>query len=226
MQPIARSVAATTKITNASGASPAATFTTANSTAYNGDGSYTASLNLSNGDSQTRTQSPNGTASVSETGPVQTLLETIGLPVSAAAGEVIPVTIVRQTAAQPSPQTHDYSAADWYPGGAAPSAPFDAITVTVKGPAGSLPSACSGAGSMPNIVEVDQSEMSLNLLGSLTVTQRQKFDSYGLAVCRLTTTTTTDYSETTGLQTAQTVEQTNLVLQSVSTSAKTRAPVR
>jgi hypothetical protein len=223
-QPVARKVTSVTSIANAGGAPPPApTFTTNATQSYNSDGSYTFASNLSNGDSQQTTESSNGTALLNETGPVQTLQETISAPSSAGAGEVIPVTIVRQTAMQSSPTTKTYSAVDWYPGGAQPAVPFDLVEVTVKGPAASLPGACAGAGSFPNVVEVDQTETTLNLFGSLTSTQQQRFDSNGLAVCRLTTTTTTGYSIETGLQTSATVEQTDLVLQSVGTSANHRA---
>jgi hypothetical protein len=224
-QPIARKVSSTTNIANGGGAQPpSTTYTTSANQTYNADGSYAFTLTLSNGDSQQTSQSSNGTAALNETGPVQTLQETISQPANLGSGNVIPVTVVRQTAAQPSPTTKTYSAADWYPGGGLPTIPFDLLNVTVKGPASSLPSACAGAGSFPNIVEVDQTETTLNLFGSLVTTQQQRFDSYGLAVCRLTTATTTDYSIETGSQTSNTVQQTDLVLQSVGTSSNLRAP--
>lgn len=222
-QPMARTVSTTTTIANAAGALPAATFATSESQTYNSDGTHAFSLNLSDGDTQHITESANGTATLSEAGPVQTLQETIAQPTNHGTGNVIPVTIVRQTAAQPAPSSKTYDALDWYPGGGQPALPFDVIDVSVKGPVSSLPGPCAGAGSFPAIVEVDQTERALSLLGTYATTVQQRFDSNGLAVCRLTTITTVDYSIETGLQTAQTVQQTNLVLQSVGTAASSRA---
>ena len=61
--------------------------------------------------------------------------------------------------------TTSYSAADWYPGGALAPAPLELRTVTIKGPASSLPGACSGAMTLPNLVEVDTNQTTLNVFG-------------------------------------------------------------
>ena len=107
-----------------------------------------------------------------------------------------------------------------------PVPPFQTETVTVKGPASTLPAGCAGAITQPNVYEVDLNESTLNIDASYATEYQQTFNSNGNPVCVLRTTTTNDYSLTTGLETQTTTETFTEVLTSLSVPASGSASLR
>ena len=101
--------------------------------------------------------------------------------------------------APPTFKPRSQNAADWYPGAALPPQPLALDTLTVKGPATTLPAGCSGAIAEPNVVEVDAAQTSLNVNGTYEKQTQQQFDSNGTLVCVLRTTTTSSYNNNTGV---------------------------
>jgi len=229
-EPVGRTV--TTAATDANGGTPdtATTFDTSSTDTINSDGSYTFSQQLSNGESQTTVESSDGSGTINATGPLYTLSDTIGVPANPGTGFTIPITTYKQyvtTGATPAPTatTLAFSAADWYPGNAAPIAPFETDTVTVKGAATTLPSACAGAIAEPNVFEIDTSEATLNIDASYETESQQSFTSNGTPVCVLRTITTSAYALTTGVLSQTTTETYAQILTSL-TPASTSGALR
>jgi hypothetical protein len=229
-EPFAKTVSTTTSDANAGGQAPATSFVTAATQTVANDSSYTRTDTLSNGESLTFTESSNGAAQLSETGPLFTLAETIGVPVLGAA-YTIPVTQTRQNAtlgATPAPSATPgaFSAADWYPGAGLPPEPLSSETITVKGATTSLPAGCAGAIVEPNLYELDLASTSLNVAGSLVTEKQQRFDSNGTTVCVLRTTTTQNYAVTTGLPTVSSTETYAQILTSLTRGAGTTSALK
>ena len=201
---LARNVATSTTDVSAGGTQPTGAFPLSVAQSFANDGSTTRTQQLSDGEQDVFTETPSGTASENETGPLYLLQTTIGLPVLAAAGYTIPNTWARQDVqsgptAPPTFKPRSQNAADWYPGAALPPQPLALDTLTVKGPATTLPAGCSGAVLEPNIVEVDAAQTSLNVNGTYEKQTQQQFDSNGTLVCVLRTTTTSSYNNNTGV---------------------------
>jgi hypothetical protein len=223
-EPIGRTVTASATDANGVVSDTATVFDISSTDAVNSDGSYTLVQQLSNGESQTTVEGSNGSGTIAASGPLYTLSDTIGVPVNPGTGFTIPITTYKQyvtTGATPAPTatTVAYSAADWYPGNAAPTSPFQTDTVTVKGAAASLPSACAGAIAEPNVFEIDTSTATLNIDASYATETQQSFNSNGTPVCVLRTVTTNAYNLTTGLLSQTTTETYAEVLTSLSTAA-------
>jgi hypothetical protein len=150
--------------------------------------------------------------------------------VAGTAGDTIPVSQTYQPATlgptpAPTATARAYEAADWYPGAALPPQPLSNETVTVKGPVTTLPAACSGALSEPNIVELDLALTSLNVSGFYQTETQQRFASKAVNVCVLRTTTTQNYSVTTGLPTNSSTETYTQILTNL-TPASSSATIR
>jgi len=210
-EPLARTIALTETDANAGGAGPALAYESSSTQTFAPGGSVTRTAQFTNGEATSLNVSANGSAQFQETGPLFTLAETIGAPVAGATGYTIPVTYTRQPAtlgATPAPSATPVlsNAVDWYPGGGLPVQPLSRETVTVKGAATTLPSACSGAVAEPNTVEIDETLTTLNVNGSDVTLTQQRFDSNGTNVCILRTTTTNTYAVTTGLPLQTTTE--------------------
>jgi hypothetical protein len=230
-EPIGRTVSSSATDADGAVSDTATTFDTSSQDSVNSDGSYTLVQQLSNGESETTVENSNGSGTITANGPLYTLSDTIGVPTNPGTGYTIPVTTYKQyetTGATPAPTatTIAYAAADWYPGDAMPVPPFQTETVTVKGPASTLPAGCAGAITQPNVYEVDLNESTLNIDASYATEYQQTFNSNGNPVCVLRTTTTNDYSLTTGLETQTTTETFTEVLTSLSVPASGSASLR
>jgi len=219
-EPLARTVTENqTDLNSGNGTPPSSyVYTTSLVQTYNGDGSYTIEpRNYSNGVARNVVENSNGTATVSDTN--DSFAEVVSLPTLVGATYFIPVSVTNTSGTT----TTAYSAADWYPGNANPPSPLETETLTVKGPVGSLPSGCAGALAEPNIVEVDTNVATLNVFGSYETEAQQAYNSNGINDCILRTTTTLDYSLTTGAPTETIVENYAEVLTAVGTASKVRA---
>jgi len=219
-EPFAKTTTTTTTDVNAGGQGPANAYVTLGSQTIANDGSYTRTDQFSNGEQLSFVESSNGSAQVQESGPLFTLAETIGVPVAGNAGDTIPVSQTYQPATlgptpAPTATARAFAAADWYPGAALPPQPLSNETVTVKGPVSALPAACSGALSEPSVVELDLALTSLNVSGSYQTETQQRFAYNALNVCILRTTTTQNYSVTTGRPTNSSTETYTQILTSV-----------
>jgi hypothetical protein len=217
-EPLARSVTESQTDLNAGGGSPAAPYSyiTSQAETYNNDGSFAINpRNFSNGDIRALTENSNGTASESDS--TTSFAESIGDPALVAALYLIPVTVTTTAGV-----TTNYEASDWYPGSALPPSPLETETVTVKGQTTTLPSACAGALAEPNVFEVDTNITTLNVFGSYETELQQAFNSNGINDCLLRTTTTMNYSVTTGALTETTTDTFAEVLTAVGTESKAR----
>ena len=90
------------------------------SMSYQSDDSYTESGTFFNGDNVTITESSNGSANASETGPSPNT-ETVSVPTNASGTYVIPVT----------QNGNSYNIGDYYPSGSLPPSPLGSTTVDV-----------------------------------------------------------------------------------------------
>jgi len=219
-EPLARTFAATFTDEAASGATPPPSYeyeTSENST-YNNDGSFSITpRKYSNGAIRDIEESSNGSAHQANT--TSSLAETIGVPVSSSGSFEIPVSETNSSGTN----TATFKAADWYPGAALPPSPLESEIFTVKGPAASLPAGCIGAISEPNLVEIDEAHTDINVFGTYETESEQLFDSNGITVCVLRTTTTKDYAPTTGTLTQTTTENFAEALTSVTGQQTDRA---
>jgi hypothetical protein len=205
-----------------------AAYVTLGSQTIANDGSYTRTDQFSNGEQLTFVESSNGSAQAQESGPLFTLAETIGVPVAGNAGDTIPVSQTNQPATlgptpAPTATARAFEAVDWYPGAALPPQPLSNETVTVKGPVTTLPAACNGALSEPDVVELDLALTTLNVSGFYQTETQQRFTHNALNVCILRTTTTQNYSITTGLPTNSTTETYTQILTSVTPGSSSAA---
>ena len=195
-------------------------FITAQSATYANDGSFSVNpRTYSNGDNRLLTENANGTAKQTDT--TSPFAETVGLATLSGSSYVIPVSITTSGGV-----TTSYSAADWYPGGALAPAPLELRTVTIKGPASSLPAGCSGAMTLPNLVEVDTNQTTLNVFGSYSSETQQAFNTNGITDCLIRNTITKSYDLKTGLLSETATDAFMQVLKSVTTaSSSTRKSV-
>ena len=217
-EPLARTVTETQTDLNAGGGAPPSSFNyiTSQAETYNNDGSFSIDpRNFSNGDSRVLVENANGTASESDS--TDSFAETIGAPALVGALYLIPVTVTSSSGV-----TTNYEATDWYPGTAFPPSPLETETVTVKGETATLPMACAGAIAEPNVFEVDTSITTVNVFGSYVTELQKAYNSNGINDCILRTTTTQDYSVTTGALTETTTDTFAEILTAVGTDAKAR----
>jgi hypothetical protein len=227
-EPFAKTTTTSTTDINAAGQGPATAYVTLGSQTIANDGSYTRTDQFSNGEQLTFVESSNGSAQAQESGPLFTLAETIGVPVAGNAGDTIPVSQTNQPATlgptpAPTATARAFEAVDWYPGAALPPQPLSNETVTVKGPVTTLPAACNGALSEPDVVELDLALTTLNVSGFYQTETQQRFTHNALNVCILRTTTTQNYSITTGLPTNSTTETYTQILTSVTPGSSSAA---
>ncbi len=214
-EPLARTTKETQTDRNAAGAPPPPPFTyiTAQSASYANDGSFSVNpRTYSNHDNRIVTENANGTAQESDT--TTPFAQTIGLAALSGGSYVIPVSITNTSGV-----TTTYDAADWYPGAALAPSPLEVRTVTIKGPATSLPAGCAGAIALPHVVEVDLNQTTLNVFGSYSVETQQTFNSNGISDCILRSTTTKDYDIKTGALTETTTDSFTQILKSATTPA-------
>jgi hypothetical protein len=183
---------AQTDVNAANGAPPNAKLNFGETEIVNSDGSFTFTKTFPAQGSDTRTETSSGTGTDVATSPTSTVTETIGLPVAGA----IPVSVTTAPVGG-APATHVYAAADWYPNGTV-SSPLALETMTVIGPTAALPAQCDGSIAEPSIVEVDERKTTLDIFGTITQTVTRLFISNGLTVCNLGTTTSTNYTVSTG----------------------------
>jgi hypothetical protein len=184
-QTVGRTETASASVATGSGSETSATTTT-----YAGNGAYSRSGTLLDGDSTTAAEAGNGSGTLTDTGP-DPLTEKIGAPVLGTTAYTIPVTLNGQS----------YAIPDYYPGNASAS-PLEAAGLSIIGPASLVFSACPQAASYPFVNEIDDANNTLDALaGTYTMVDRVDLDSNGLRICDETTTTETHYSLTTGLQT-------------------------
>jgi hypothetical protein len=217
-EPLARTVTESQTDLNAGGGPPPSSYNSITSEAetYNNDGSYTIDpRNFSNGDIRVLTENANGTASESDS--TNSFAESIGAPALVGALYLIPVTVTSA-----SGTTTNYEATDWYPGSGFPPSPLETETLTVKGQTATLPSACAGALAEPDVFEVDTNITTLSVFGSYVTELQRAFNSNGINDCILRTTTTLDYSATSGALTETTTDTFAEVLTAVGTDAKAR----
>ncbi len=210
-EPLARTVAESATDLNAGGAPPPPSYVyvTGQSATYGNDGSFSYNPQTrSNGEIRVTTENPNGTAS--EADKNTSYAETIGLPTLSGSSYVIPVAITNTSGVKTS-----YTAADWYPGGALAPSPLEFKTVAIKGAVSSLPSACSGALAVPNLVEVDTTQTTLNVFGAYSLETQQAFQANGINDCIVRSIVTTNYDIKTGALTETTTESYTQVLKSV-----------
>jgi len=216
-EPLARASQESQTDRNAGGAQPPPSYAyiTAQSSTFANDGSFSINpRTYSNGDKRTLTENANGTAKQTDT--TNPYAETISLATLSGAAYVIPVSITNTSGV-----TKSYDAADWYPGAALAPAPLELRSVTIKGPASSLPSACSGATALPNVVEIDTTQTTLNVFGSYTTETQQAFNSNGIDDCIVRSTTTKNYSVTTGLLTETLTDTYTQILKSETSPSAT-----
>ena len=180
----------------------------------NDDGSYTYQATYVNGDAFSRTQSSDGSGTETSKSATSTIATTVGVPVTADGANTIPVvqTVIAKTAA-----ATNYSAADWYPGNAAPNSPLVLETRTVVGPASSLPSECNGALTQSDVYEVDTTTTDLNPVGaSYSATTTRAFnDGNAVSVCQLSTESSSSYDLLTGALISTTTTTTTTLLSEI-----------
>jgi hypothetical protein len=180
----------------------------------NVDGSFTYKSTYVNGNASSRTENSDGSGSDSFTTAAGTTATTVGVPVTADGASTIPV--VRTVIAKTSVATN-YSAADWYPGNAAPSSPLVLETRTVVGPTSTLPAECSGAVLQPYIYEIDTTTTDLNTVAaSYSSTTTRNFNAgNGALVCQLSTEVSSSYDLLTGALISTTTTTTATSLASI-----------
>jgi hypothetical protein len=181
----------------------------------NNDGSFTYKSAYVNGNTYSRTQNSDGSGSESFTTAEGTTATTVDVPVTADGTNTIPV--VRTVTAKTAAATN-YSAADWYPGGGAPSSPLVFQTRTVVGPASSLPTECSGALMQPDVYEVDTTTTDLNTVGATysTTTIRAFNDANAVSVCQLSSEVSSSFDVLTGALVSTTTTTTTTLLSTIS----------
>jgi hypothetical protein len=181
----------------------------------NNDGSFTYKSTYVNGNTYSRTQNSDGSGSESFTTAEGTTATTVAVPVAADGTNTIPV--VRTVTAKTTAATN-YSAADWYPGGGAPSSPLVLQTRTVVGPASSLPTECSGALTQPDVYEVDTTTTDLNTIGATysTTTTRAFNDANAVSVCQLSSEVSSSFDVLTGALVSTTTTTTATLLSTIS----------
>jgi hypothetical protein len=179
----------------------------------NNDGSFSFQQTGVTGTNETLTENSDGSAAYTITSASSTNSTTIGAPVLASGVYTIPV---NRTVTSSTPSNTNYSAVDWYPGAALPPTPLIVENQTVVGPVMTLPAQCAGAYLQPDMFEVDTNTTNLNTVNGLyTVTATRAFNSNGVAVCTLTTTTANSYTLNTGALFSTTTTQTTSVLTSM-----------
>jgi hypothetical protein len=189
-EPLNRSVTAVVVDANGGGTYGAGGTTT---TSYNNDGSFTRSFQAGNGSSvQQQVVSSNGTATLVVTPNGGTATQTaIGTPTGATGSATIPVTVTTATGAT------NYSAIDWYPGANQPQSPLATTLRTVPGPV-TLPASCAFSGTPPPIIEMIVTTANLDPLGSNATSSEAVYEANGISVCHTQTSTTSNYTLTTG----------------------------
>jgi hypothetical protein len=220
-EPLSRTTKETQTDRNAGGAPPPLPFVfiTAQSATYANDGSFSVNpRTYSNGDNRLLTESSNGTAKQTDT--TSPFAQTIGLATLSGPSYVIPVSITTSGGV-----TTSYNAVDWYPGGALAPAPLELRTVTIKGPASRLPSACSGAMTLPNLVEIDTNQTTLNVFGSYSTETQQAFNTNGISDCLIRNTVTKSYNITTGMLTVTATDAYTQILKSVTTASSSKRKI-
>ena len=184
-------------------------------TSYDAVDSFSETGTVFNGDALSVTENSNGSATENETGPTP-FTRIVAVPAVSGSGYVIPVTTNGTSA----------TIADYYPGAGLPPTPLGTDTVTVVGPATSLPAGCPALSAYPNVIEIRGATSDVNVIdGSVTATTTQNYNSNGLNVCRASTTTTQNYSLKTGALSSTTVTTVAVGLTStnLTTAAKARA---
>lgn len=180
------------------------------------DGSYSYQTAFVNGTSQSLTQNPDGSGSITTTTPTATTTTTLGLPTALAGVTTLPVIRNVVDASTGATTTTSYAAADWYPSNGQPDSPLVLSSQTVIGPVATLPSACSGALVRPDIVEIDTTTTNLaTVVGTYSVTQTRSFNADGVTVCALSQETSYVYSQLTGALVSTTTTLTNTLLNAI-----------
>jgi hypothetical protein len=189
-EPLARSETTVTVDANGAGTYGGGGTTT---TAYNNDGSFTRNFSAGNSSSvQQQTVSSNGTATLIVTPAGGATTSTgVGTPSGANGTMTIPVTVTTGSVV-----TND-AAIDWYPGANQPQAPLAVTLRTVPGPV-ALPASCAFSGTPPPIIEMIVTTTNLDPLGSNATSTEQVYEANGISVCHTQTSTTTNYTVTTG----------------------------
>jgi hypothetical protein len=218
-EPLARTVSATTTDTNGGGTIGGGGPTSAT---YQNDGSFTrTATNAVNNAVTVQNESSNGTGLSTVTQTTGATTQSAIAPAAQISGTFgIPVTVTTSTGGATA-----FTAADWYAGGALAPVPLAATTRTVKGPI-ALPSQCAYSGTPPAIVEIDAASSTTDIFGSYAVNSTRDFDAAGISICRLQTSTTTDYTLTTGAlsqttttTTTETLNSTNQALAGIKRSS-------
>jgi hypothetical protein len=121
----------------------------------------------------------------------------VGIPTSAGGPMTIPVTVTTASGV-----ANDV-AADWYPGAALPASPLALTVRTVSGPV-ALPASCAFSGTAPPVIETVVTTTNLDTLGSYATSTEQIYNANGTNLCHTQTSTTANYSVTTGALTSTT----------------------
>jgi hypothetical protein len=181
----------------------------------NNDGSFTSKSTYVNGNTYSRTQNSDGSGSELFTTAEGTTATSVAVPVAADGTDTIPV--VRTVTAKTAVATN-YSAADWYPGGGAPSSPLVLQTRTVVGSASSLPAECSGALLQPDMYEIDTTTTDLNTVTATysTTTTRAFNDANAVSVCQLSSEVSSSFDVLTGALISTTTTTTATLLSTIS----------
>jgi hypothetical protein len=180
----------------------------------NDDGSYAYQTAYVNGSSSSRTQNADGSGTQTSTNATTSSTTTVSLPATVNGVSSIPISVSVDSAKS---TTTDYAAADWYPGGGAPSSPLVLETKKVIGPTSTLPSDCNGAVLRPNIYEIDTTTTNLNPIGaSYSSTSTRNFSAAdGASICQLSTETAWSYDLDTGGLVSTTTTTTTVVLSAI-----------
>jgi hypothetical protein len=166
---------------------------------YANSGAFTTTGSIGKGETTDVTANANGSATVTNQGSAP-FMETIGLPVANGGTYTIPITRTTGTV------TQKYSAADWYPGNAAPPSPLASASETVVGPA-AVPTACGLTSPVSGAVEVTGSSSTLNVVaGTYTTTQSATYLANNQVVCRMTSSKILTYTVETGALFSTTID--------------------
>jgi len=180
----------------------------------NDDGSYSYQTAYVNGNTFSRMQNSDGSATQTYTSATATSTTTVALPATVNGVDTIPVSV---TVDSTHTTNTNYSAADWYPDNGSPNSPLVLETKIVVGPTSSLPADCNGAVLRPNIYEIDTTTTSLNPIGaSYSSTTTRNFSAGDAAsVCQLSTETASSYDLDTGALVSTTTTTTTTTLSAI-----------
>lgn len=178
----------------------------------NSDGSYATLTNWANGATASEDVNSNGSATFSSTNGPASFTTTIGQPAMVNGAYRIPV---NYHVTSPTASNSNFSAVDWYPGNAQANAPMTSHTKTIIGAVATLPSACKGALTQPNMFEIDTADSILSTAGTYEVNKVQSYTSNGVEVCAISQRTVTDYNVYSGAVESTTTTQSVGMLKSI-----------